>query len=259
MGTIVRGTKSATGTTAFGASSTAKSSEVNTDFDTAYSEINGNIDNDNIKAAAAIANSKLNLSSISQNVLISGTTQITGTFTCANLNSTGILTSASLTCAALKLTSAQVLPITSILDEDDMNSNTTAALCTQQSIKAYVDSKGSSFVDRGDPAAADWTEATLTADSVYHDLDLSSIVPAGAKAVLLRLIAVNSAADSYIGFRENGNSNGWNASYSASQVANVNFGADIIVSLSSSAVIEYFIENSGTWTSIDLIVAGYWS
>lgn len=59
MGTIVRSTKSGTGTTSFGPSTTAKSSEVNTDFNTIYSEFNGNIDNDNIKSSAAIVDTKL--------------------------------------------------------------------------------------------------------------------------------------------------------------------------------------------------------
>jgi hypothetical protein len=41
-------------------------------------EFNGNIDNDNIKSAAAIANSKLNLASISQNVTLAGTNVLSG-------------------------------------------------------------------------------------------------------------------------------------------------------------------------------------
>ena len=44
-------------------------------------EFNGNIDNDNIKSAAAIANSKLNLASISQNITHSGTMSHTGAVT----------------------------------------------------------------------------------------------------------------------------------------------------------------------------------
>jgi hypothetical protein len=44
-------------------------------------EFNGNIDNDNIKSAAAIANSKLNLASISQNISHSGTMSHTGVVT----------------------------------------------------------------------------------------------------------------------------------------------------------------------------------
>lgn len=41
-------------------------------------EFNGSIDNDNIDAAAAIANSKLNLASIAQNVSFAGTVALTG-------------------------------------------------------------------------------------------------------------------------------------------------------------------------------------
>lgn len=44
-------------------------------------EFNGNIDNDNIDSSAAIANSKLNLASISQNIAHSGTMTHTGTLT----------------------------------------------------------------------------------------------------------------------------------------------------------------------------------
>lgn len=41
-------------------------------------EFNGNIDNDNIDSAAAIANSKLNLASVAQNVSFAGTVALTG-------------------------------------------------------------------------------------------------------------------------------------------------------------------------------------
>lgn len=44
-------------------------------------EFNGSIDNDNIKAEAAIANSKLNLAAISQNITHSGTMTHSGTLT----------------------------------------------------------------------------------------------------------------------------------------------------------------------------------
>ena len=59
MATIIRGTKIATGTVNFGASTKAKSAEVNTDFNTVYAAFNGNIENDNIKAGAEISVSKL--------------------------------------------------------------------------------------------------------------------------------------------------------------------------------------------------------
>lgn len=75
MGTIVRGTKSATGTVLFGANTIAKAAEVNADFATVFSEINGNLDNDN-----------LDLSTISQTCGFSGTVTI-ATLTVATLAS----------------------------------------------------------------------------------------------------------------------------------------------------------------------------
>jgi len=72
MGTIARGTKSATGTVNFGASTPAKSSEVNTDLNTIVTAINGNIDNDNVKAGAGIVATKLNLGTVAQNVEFTG-------------------------------------------------------------------------------------------------------------------------------------------------------------------------------------------
>lgn len=50
-------------------------------------EFNGNIDNDNIDSAAAIANSKLNLASISQNVSFAGTVALTGVNTISGVTS----------------------------------------------------------------------------------------------------------------------------------------------------------------------------
>jgi hypothetical protein len=60
MATIARGTKSsAGGGTAFVASTDALASEINTDFDTVYTLVNGSLDNDNIAASADIALTKL--------------------------------------------------------------------------------------------------------------------------------------------------------------------------------------------------------
>jgi len=57
----------------FSSGATIIASQHNTNFDEIYNEFNGNIENANIKAAAAIAASKLNLSAIAQNVVHTGT------------------------------------------------------------------------------------------------------------------------------------------------------------------------------------------
>ena len=117
---------------------------------------------------------------------------------------------------------------------------------------------GNSFVSRGDPAAADKTQATLTINGTWVDWDLSSIVPAGAKAVLLGVEFVQTTADVGMFFRRNGNSNEIARSALRSQVANVNYARDVIVALDSNRVIEYFIVNTGTWTNISITVCGWW-
>jgi len=57
---------------------TAEAAEVNTNFDTIYNEFNGSIDNANVKAAAAIAGSKLNLTSGTGAITATGAVAITG-------------------------------------------------------------------------------------------------------------------------------------------------------------------------------------
>lgn len=114
------------------------------------------------------------------------------------------------------------------------------------------------FVDRGDPSSADYTEGTLTFDGSYHDLDLSSLVPAGTTAILLRIQTVSSGtAGDYIVFRENGNSNELNNDGYFAPVTSFPDLKTVIVSCDSNRVIEYEA-GASDWTSLDLIVAGYW-
>jgi hypothetical protein len=53
-------------------------SEHNSNFDTIYDDYNGSIGNENIRNDAAIANAKLNLAAISQNMTFSGNLTLTG-------------------------------------------------------------------------------------------------------------------------------------------------------------------------------------
>jgi hypothetical protein len=110
------------------------------------------------------------------------------------------------------------------------------------------------YVDRGDPSAWDFTEGDLTQDGSWYDLDLSSIVPAGAYAVHVRVILQDTAINQFISFRKNGNSNAHNATTLLLSVANVNFHADAIIACDSSRVIEY--RDSGV-DSVDFLVRGW--
>ncbi len=72
---------------------TAEAAEVNTNFDTIYNEFNGSIDNGNIKAAAAIAGSKVDLTSGTGAITMTGALGVTGAATISTtLGVTGVAT-----------------------------------------------------------------------------------------------------------------------------------------------------------------------
>ena len=117
--------------------------------------------------------------------------------------------------------------------------------------------QGNSYVDRGDVAAPDFAVGDLTTDGAYHDMDLSSIVPAGAVAVHIRVDCTDDSVASTFNLRENGNSNSINVFQVICRIANVTVSQDGIVTCDSSRVIEYFATNT-VWTSLNVTVKGWW-
>jgi hypothetical protein len=81
----------------FTAGTTVVSAQVNSNFDTIYSEFNGNIDNNNIKAGAAIDDSKLATISTSGKV---ATSAISGTFSNTSFSALTVTTLQSTTITA---------------------------------------------------------------------------------------------------------------------------------------------------------------
>jgi len=111
--------------------------------------------------------------------------------------------------------------------------------------------------NRGDAAADDWDEATLTADGAWHELDLSAKVPVGTSLVIFRLYAKDDIINSYMLFRKKGETNNVNVSNLRIAVANVHHTKDAFVFCDGDRKIEYFMSNV-VWTSIGLTVAGSW-
>ena len=109
--------------------------------------------------------------------------------------------------------------------------------------------------DRGDPAAWDLTEATMTMDDAWHDLDLSAIVPADAAWVLLRVLISDPNIDDSLQFRKNGNINTYAVSRVICQVANQNIEAELLVPCDAARVIEYLA--NAVITSINIVVLGW--
>lgn len=117
--------------------------------------------------------------------------------------------------------------------------------------------KDKSFVDRGDPSIEDFDETDFTTDDTWRDLDLSSIVPAGANRVKLAIVIKNTVVPAALRFRKNGNTNPTNSSFTNCQVANSNIGDMFDIPLDSNRVVEYLGTNIGVW-DIKVTVAGWW-
>lgn len=124
-------------------------------------------------------------------------------------------------------------------------------------VAARLDAAVAGYTDRGDPAAYDWTLAELIEDGAYHDLDLSAIVPAGAKAVSLFVLYKASATAMAVRFRKNGNTNANNRGQVTSAVANLPITGDITVACDNNRVIEYFLSSPQTTLCI-ITVKGWW-
>ncbi|OGN96285.1 MAG: hypothetical protein A2Y89_02675 [Chloroflexi bacterium RBG_13_51_18] len=112
------------------------------------------------------------------------------------------------------------------------------------------------YVDRGDPAAADWDQSMLTTDALWRDLDCSAIVPAGAKAIILLVILYDDIVGGNIAFRKNGNTATHNAPRVYQSVSNLFFSGRVIVPCDANRTIEYWATTK-TWTLITITVSGW--
>jgi hypothetical protein len=115
---------------------------------------------------------------------------------------------------------------------------------------------GLRYVSRGDVAAYDATEITLTADNAAHTLSLASVVPANAKLVLVRFRCANAAANKVFWVGKVGYANAFAVSKVYSLVANYPSESTGIVELSSQSIA--YLAAAGSWVSLGIVVIGWW-
>lgn len=116
------------------------------------------------------------------------------------------------------------------------------------------------YVDRGDPAAPDWTEATLTADGSWHTLDLAGIVgeAVGSNLVHLRLgtrMEIDPHGELIMSLRTKGNVNVHNAVMRFEGTVGITVDEDCWVFMNADAQIEYSIIS--TIEEVDIVVRGW--
>lgn len=130
-------------------------------------------------------------------------------------------------------------------------------------VKEWIQAQGyllTSYVDRGDPDAYDFTVVTFSQVPIWHDLDLSAIVPAGAKSVLFTLQMNADAVGKYFYLRKKGQVEGKNVSLTYTQVADIPTAADIICAVDEDRKVQYLIspENDYEYSVMNLTVKGWW-
>jgi hypothetical protein len=112
------------------------------------------------------------------------------------------------------------------------------------------------FVDRGGLSSPDYSIGDLTTDGTWRDLDLSSIVPAGATHIELTVQIWDESTDVRIRFRENGISGEYNVAEVRTHTAWITSNGRFLVKCDSNRVIEYFATNT-TISGIYISVTGW--
>jgi hypothetical protein len=113
-------------------------------------------------------------------------------------------------------------------------------------------------IDGGDPSGADVVIGSLTQDSDWHDLDLSSFIPARYRFVCIRFYGISLAGGAVFKIRTNGNANDFNTDLANTVTSNAGeiVAKNMICMVDANRVIEYWCYgwNSGTY----LVVGPSW-
>lgn len=112
------------------------------------------------------------------------------------------------------------------------------------------------YTDHGDVAAYDKTLGDFVCNSTWYELDLSGIVGAANRLVLISLQIEADSPGKEFGLRTNGYSNNFNRTILRTQVADVLFRGDVWVYTDASGKLQY-IAVTANWTTINLAVRGW--
>jgi len=125
-------------------------------------------------------------------------------------------------------------------------------------MRAAMNGEIAMFVDRGDPAAVDFIYTDLTTDGTWRELDLSGIIPATARGVLIELDIESAHVDNQVVFRKLGNTNEINHTGAVTKTNNKDQHKTCIVATTNDRKIEYKADTA-TWSVINIAIRGWWT
>lgn len=113
------------------------------------------------------------------------------------------------------------------------------------------------FVNRGDPATADFDKDDLTADDSWNQAGLAAIIPKRTKLVMIRVEVESSNYYPVICMRTAGNTNEINAACLRVPALNKDYHKTFLVVPDVNRRIEYK-SIAATFTTLNFTVAGWW-
>jgi len=114
------------------------------------------------------------------------------------------------------------------------------------------------YIDRGQEAPSwDFTKGDLTADGAFHDLDISSIVPTNASAVLFHIALTANDVNGFLTIRAKGITRVSQRARIAAQIANHHIMTDGIIGPLTDGLIQYSMA-AVAYTVANIRVKGWW-
>ena len=107
------------------------------------------------------------------------------------------------------------------------------------------------------PTADDFTLPNFITDGQWHDLNLSTIVPTGAKAVLFLICITDNVVGSVMRLRKKGQADEYNIALMRTQAINIPIDSCELVECDVNRIIQYNFSNT-VWTAVDMVVRGWW-
>ncbi len=115
---------------------------------------------------------------------------------------------------------------------------------------------GDIFTDRGNVASADFSAGDLTKDGAWHDLDLSGIIPAGTKLVMLRVQIIALATVGVMKVKTKGNAQDVNVDIASMETNGFPENTTLLVVPDADGIVEYWMTNV-TYITVLVTVAGW--
>jgi len=120
-----------------------------------------------------------------------------------------------------------------------------------------IKAQGIHFLAKAEQQSYDFTLNDFTRDDQYHDLDLSSLIPAGTKAVLLWGAYKSDTADCECRLVQYGHTGTYRKVLRHQHVVNIGQDIDCLMPVDSNRKIKYAFSSVPTYVYINLSVVAY--